>query len=176
VRRTGARCRALARRYDAVVEDDQPANEPGERRLARPPSDRYSSTASEPGEGSSVGSPARGMLFGDLVAVMGAAAITLAGGLVTITAGLLVVAAVVGWAVAVAVAYGAGASLRGRARAWISVLTALISVGLGQVGLWLLARGEGGVLPLIDYLGETFGILVPLQLAIAGLVAWLRSR
>ena len=55
-------------------------------------------------------------------------------------------------------------------------MTALIGVGLGQVGLWLLARGEGGVLPLVDYLGETFGILVPLQLAIAGLVAWWRSR
>jgi hypothetical protein len=158
------------------VDDDQPANEPGERRLARPPSDRYRPTVSEPAESSSVGSPARGILFGDMVGLLGAAAITLAGGLVTITAGLLVVAAVVGWAVAVAVAYGAGASLTGRTRTLISVLTALISVGLGQVGLWLLARGEGGVLPLIDYLGETFGILVPLQLAIAGLVAWVRSR
>jgi hypothetical protein len=160
--RTGGRG-ALARRYDSVVDDDQPANEPGERRLARPPSDRYRPTVSGSDESSSVG-------------LLGAAAITLAGGLVTITAGLLVVAAVVGWAVAVAVAYGAGASLTGRTRTLISVLTALISVGLGQVGLWLLARGEGGVLPLIDYLGETFGILVPLQLAIAGLVAWVRSR
>jgi hypothetical protein len=158
------------------VEDDRPANEPGERRLARPPSDRFRPTEPGPAEASSIGSPARGMLFGDVVALLGAVAITLAGGLVTITAGLLVVAAVVGWAVAVAVAYGAGASLRGRTRTWISVLTALISVGLGQVGLWLLARGEGGVLPLVDYLGETFGILVPLQLAVAGLVAWLRSR
>jgi hypothetical protein len=158
------------------VDEQRPANEPGERRLARPPSDRYRSTESEPAETSSVGSPARGMLFGDVVALVGAVAITLSGGLVTITAGLLVVAAVVGWAVAMAVAYGGGPSLLGRTRTLISVLTALISVGLGQVGLWLLARGEGGVLPLIDYLGETFGILVPLQLAIAGLVAWLRSR
>ena len=110
------------------------------------------------------------------MAVAGALAITLAVGLLRITAGLLVVAAVVGWAVAVAVAYGAGATVPGRTRAAISVLTALVSVGLGQVGLWLLARGEGGVLPLIDYLGEVFGILVPLQLAIAGLVAWWRSR
>jgi hypothetical protein len=159
-----------------VVDDDRPVNEPGERRLARPPSDRYRSTMAEPAETSSVGSPARGLLFGDVVALLGAAAITLAGGLVTITAGLLVLAAVVGWTVAVAVAYGAGASLPGRTRMLISVLMALISVGLGQIGLWLLARGEGGVLPPIDYLGETFGILVPLQLAIAGLVAWLRSR
>ena len=157
------------------MDDDRPVSEPGERRLARPPSDRYRATDPD-APAAAVGSPVRGILFGDVVALLGAAAITLAGGLVTITAGLLVVAAVVGWAVAVAVADGAGTSLRGSTRAWISALTAVIGVGLGQVGLWLLARSEGGVLPLIDYLGETFGILVPLQLAIGGLVAWWQSR
>jgi hypothetical protein len=158
------------------VTDDQSTNAPGERRLARPPSDRYRTSDPTPAEASRVSSPARGILFGDIVAFAGATVITFAGGLLTITAGLLVVAAVVGWAVAVAVAYGAGATIRRRTRLALSVVTALIGVGLGQVGLWLLARGEGGVLPLIDYLGETFGILVPLQLAIAALVAWWRSR
>jgi hypothetical protein len=158
------------------VTDDQSTNAPGERRLARPPSDRYRTPEAEPAKASSDGSLVRGVLFGDIVALAGAVAITVAGGLITITAGLLVVAAVLGWAVAVAVAYGAGATLRDRTRAAVSVLTALVGVGLGQVGLWLLARSEGGVLPLIDYLGETFGFLVPLQLAIAGLVAWWRSR
>ena len=121
-------------------------------------------------------SPARGVLYAGIAAVAGALAITVAGGLATITAGLLVVAGVVGWAVAVAMAYGAGPTLGRRARAAVSVATAAIGVGLGQVGLWLLALREGGVLPLFDYLGETFGILVPLQLAIAPLVAWWRSR
>jgi hypothetical protein len=158
------------------VTDDQSTKAPGERRLARPPSDRYRPAEPKPAEALPVGSLARGLLFGGLAAIAGALAITLAGGLVTITAGLLVVAAVVGWAVAVAVRYGAGPTLHGRARAAVSVVTAVISVALGQVGLWLLARGEGGVLPLIDYLGEVFGILVPLQLAIAGLTAWWRSR
>jgi hypothetical protein len=49
-------------------------------------------------------------------------------------------------------------------------------VALGQVGLWLLGREEGGVLPLLDYLAEVFGFLVPLQLGIAGLVAWWQTR
>jgi hypothetical protein len=53
---------------------------------------------------------------------------------------------------------------------------ALTGVALGQLGLWLLARQEGGVLSPLDYLAEVFGILVPLELAIAGLVAWWRSR
>jgi hypothetical protein len=130
----------------------------------------------ESAETSPAGSPLRGLAFGGIAALVGAAAITLAGGLATITAGLLVVAAVVGCAVALAVAYGARTTLRRRTRAAVSVGTALVGVGVGQIGLWLLARGEGGVLPLIEYLGEVFGILVPLQLAIAGLTAWWRSR
>ena len=72
---------------------------PGRRRLRRP------------------GRPARGMLLAGVVALAGAAAITIAGGLITITAGLLVVAGIIGWAVAVAVGYGAGPTLRGRTRA-----------------------------------------------------------
>jgi hypothetical protein len=158
------------------VTDDPSTNTPGERRLPRPPSDRYRAAEPETGEVAAAVSPMRGVLYAGIVAVGGALSITVAGGLATITAGLLVVAGVVGWAVAVAMAYGAGPTLSGRAGAAASVAMALIGVGLGQVGLWLLARGEGGVLPLIDYLGETFGILVPLQLAITGLVAWWRSR
>jgi hypothetical protein len=157
------------------VTDDPSTNTPGERRLARPPSDRYRAEPEAGGVGSAV-SPRRGILYAGIVAVGGALLITVAGELARITAGLLVVAGVVGWAVTVAIAYGAGPTLSGRAGRAVSVATAVIGVGLGQVGLWLFARGEGGVLPLIDYLGETFGILVPLQLAIAGLVAWWRSR
>jgi hypothetical protein len=159
------------------VTDDPSTNAPGERRLARPPSDRYRAEPQPvPGGVGPAFSPGRGIVYAGIVAVGGALLITVAGGLATITAGLLVIAGVVGWGVAVALAYGAGPTMRGRAGAAISVATAIIGVGLGQVGLWLLARQEGGVLPLIDYLGETFGILVPLQLAIAGLVAWWRSR
>jgi hypothetical protein len=161
------------------VTDDQSTKAPGERRLARPPSDRYRPSGPEQAETSPaapVGSPARGILYGGAAAVAGALAITVAVGLLTITAGLLVVAAVIGWAVAVAVAYGADATVRPRTRAALSALIALVGVGLGQVGLWLVSRREGGVLPIIDYLAEVFGILVPLQLAIAGLVAWWRSR
>jgi hypothetical protein len=157
------------------VSDEPPSGIPGERRLERPPSDRYRPTKTEP-ESAAVGSPARGVALGAVVAILGAVAITLTGGLLTITAGLVVVAAVVGWAVAVAGVSGGGASLARSRRVPIAVALAVAGIALGQVGLWLLARQEGGVLPLIDYLGETFGILVPLELAIAGLIAWWRTR
>jgi hypothetical protein len=157
------------------VSDEPRPGIPGERRLERPPSDRYRSVDPEP-EPAAVGSPARGVALGAVVAILGAVAITVTGGLLTITAGLLVVAGLIGWAVAVAVVSGGGAGLTRTRRAPIAATLAIAGAALGQVGLWLLARQEGGVLPLIDYLGETFGILVPLEIAIAALVAWWRAR
>jgi hypothetical protein len=102
--------------------------------------------------------------------------ITVAGGLLAIMPGLLVIAAVVGWATAIGVISGAGASVSRSTRVASSVVLAIAGVGLGQVGLWLLGREEGGVLSLIDYLNEVFGFLAPLELAIAAIVAWRRAR
>jgi hypothetical protein len=147
---------------------------PGERRLERPPSDRY--RAPEPSAEPAPEVPARGIAIAAVVAISGAIAIVLAGGIVTMTAGLVVIAGLVGWGTAVALrAGGAGRWSRGR-RAIAAAILALAGVGLGQVGLWLLARQEGGVLTLVDYLGEAFGILVPLELGIAAVTAWLASR
>ncbi len=153
--------------------EDPPSNVPGERRLPRPPSERYRAVE-EPA--APVRTRSRGITWGMATAILGAAAITVAGGLLAITAGLLVIAGVVGWAVAVAVVNGGGASLGGARRVGTAVTLAVTGVGLGQLGLWVLARQEGGVLPPLDYLAEVFGLLVPLELAIAGLVAWWRSR
>ena len=40
---------------------------------------------------------------------------------------------------------------------WSPSSLAVAAIALGQLGLWLFARIEGGVLPLVDYLGEVFG-------------------
>lgn len=96
----------------------------------------------------------------------GAAAITVLGGVVTMTAGLIVVAAATGWAV--------GAAMPGRTRAAVGL--ALVAVALGQLGLWSYARSEGGVLGPIDLLWQVYGGLVPLEFLAAAIFAWNGAR
>lgn len=87
--------------------------------------------------------------------------IAVLGGPLSVTLGLLGVAAVIGWAVG---------SLA-RPSLGLAVGIAVGSVALGLVGIWLFARFEGGVLGLPDYFAEVQGPLVFLELAAAGLIA-----
>lgn len=154
----------------AAMDDGRPGEAPGERRLARPPSERYVA----PAEGSAPdGADARaGVGLASLVAGAGAVVITIAGGLLSITAGLLVIAGALGWAIGVVLSRGTEVA----GPRWLAPGLAALGVALGQVGLWLVARQEGGTLDPIAYLGEAFGVLVPLQLAIAAVVAWWQAR
>ncbi len=169
---------------DAPRPPDRDAAPPegGERRLARPPSERYGSSAPAsaptPATPDAVdrGSPARGIAFGAVATIAGSAVIVALVAALTISAGLLVVAVAIGYAVGLATVAGAGATLSSSRRRAIAAVLAGLGVLLGQVGLWLFARTEGGVLPLIDYLGLTFGALVPLELLLAVGVAWWRAR
>jgi hypothetical protein len=154
----------------AAMDDGRPGEGPGERRLARPPSERYVA----PAEGSAADGATDGRAgrwLASLLAGAGAVVITIAGGLLSITAGLLVIAGALGWAIAV---LSRGTEVG--SRRWLAPALASSGVALGQVGLWLVARQEGGTLDPIAYLGETFGVLVPLQLAIAAVVAWWQAR
>jgi hypothetical protein len=153
------------------VDDEGPGGPPGERRLARPPSERYRTAEEAPG---TVLTSAQGVAIGALIAVLGGLAITFGGGLLAITAGLVVIAAAVGWGVATVLALGPS---RGSTQTTLtSIALAVGGVALGQLGLWLLARQEGGVLGVVDYLSETFGCLVPLQFLAAAGAAWWRGR
>ena len=162
---------------------------PGERRLARPPSERYGAPAPAGDDGAPAaaatsatpraGSTARGIAFGAIAALAGAVATTILGGVFAISAGLLVVAVTTGYAVGVGVVAGMGAASdpsRRTTRRWTAVGLATAAVVLGQVGLWLFARSEGGVLSVPDYLDRTFGPLVPLQAALAIVTAWWTTR
>jgi hypothetical protein len=95
---------------------------------------------------------------------------------VTLTGGLLAVAAVIGWATAWALRFGGGTTIDDRRRAALALGLAVAGIALGQLGLWLYGRTEGGVLPLIDYLGEVFGPLVVIEALIAGAIAWVVAR
>jgi hypothetical protein len=86
------------------------------------------------------------------------------------------VAGVTAWAVAAGLRVGAGPHLdRARLRRFALVLATLAVAG-GQLGLWLYARSEGGVLDPLAYLAETFGFLVPLEFLVAWIVAWATTR
>jgi hypothetical protein len=151
---------------------------PGYRRLARPPSDRYdadaSGTSSPPSDpGGSVG---RGIVLGILVGIGGAGVTTVVAGTFAVSAGLLVAAIALGWAIAAVVRLGATDHLDPGPRRFATIIITVAAIVLVQVGLWLFARAEGGVLSLPDHLAETYGILVPLQFGLGTLAAWWSTR
>ncbi len=152
---------------------------PGERRLAHPPSDRY--RADEAAAAAALPpprpvSPSRGLAYVVVVGLVGAVAITVLGGILTLTGGLLVAAALIGWGTAWALRLGAGTTIPAGRRGIVAAVAALVAVFAGQVGLWLYAGSEGGVLSFVDYLAQVFGPLVPVQAAIAMAVAWVVAR
>jgi hypothetical protein len=144
-----------------------PANVPGERRLAHPPSDRYKPAEEGKAPGVEVdGSPSHGFAFGLAAALAGGVAIVVLGGVMAVTAGLIVVAVVTGWAV--------GASLGRRRR--LAVVLTLIAITLSQFGLWGYGRSEGGVLGPLDFLWQVYGGLVLVELAAGTVAAWIATR
>ncbi len=134
--------------------------EPGERgrQLDRPPSDRYAAAVPASPTDAPVGSRAT---QGILAALIGTAVFTVLGGPLSVTFGLIGVAAVIGWAVGSTVRPSLG----------LAVGLAIGSIVLGLVGIWLVARLEGGVLSLPEYLAQVQGPLVGIEIAVAALVA-----
>jgi hypothetical protein len=142
--------------------------EPGERRagegrptLDRPPGDRYLASHPAPKD-PGVLDRARAPLT---VAIGGVLAFVVLGGVLAITAGLIVLAGLIGWLI--------GLLVRPPARA-AAVAVGVVAVGL--LGIWLFGRWEGGVLDPLEYLAEVQGFVVPLELLAAGGLAAAASR
>ena len=147
----------------------------GSRRLDRPPSDRF--RIDEPDEAPDpAGSIARAAIGADGVALAGAVLTVLLGGVLALSAGLLVLWASLGSLIGQVTRWMGGGALAPRVRIAVAVGSALLGVALGQLGLWLYADLEGGALPLLDYLAQTYGVLVPLQALLAAGFAWWSSR
>ncbi len=147
---------------------------PGERRLARPPSERYATPEPDPAD--APGSLGRAIAYGALASLAGVVVTILLGGVLALSAGLLVVWAATGDVVGMLTRVGGGTRVGPSTRIAVAIVLALIGVALGQLGLWWYAGTEGGVLPLLDYLAQAFGILVPLQAVLAAGFAWWGSR
>jgi hypothetical protein len=88
------------------------------------------------------------------------------GGPLAVSLGLVIVAFVIGRLV--------GLALRGRQAAAVTIST--VAILLGQLGIWLFARSEGGVLGLVDYLAQAFGWLVVAELLVGAAIAWWSAR
>jgi hypothetical protein len=148
-----------------VASPQQPGERPNRTRLDRPPGARFDQPAEGAGAAPAA-APARGLAWAATIAIVGAAAITALGGPLAISVGLLVVAFLIGRFV--------GLTLRTREAPAVTIT--LLGVLLGQLGIWLFARSEGGVLGLVDYLGQAFGWLVPAQLVVGAVLAWWTAR
>jgi hypothetical protein len=114
-----------------------------------------------------------------VVAIVGTLLLYALGALLSSSAGLVFVAgltgATVGLLLARAAAPGEGAApgLTRRQVMWTAVALTVVAVALGALGTWLHALAEGGALGPIDYLLETFGVIVPAEVAIGAIgAAW----
>jgi hypothetical protein len=180
--------RAGPRRYDAPMAGTEPgeqrrdqANQPA-RKLERPPGERYTRAQASAGTDAAAGGTASSAVAVPLVkalvaATIGAAILFALGALVAETAGLVFVAGLTGAAVGLLLARAAApgrgyapAVTRRQAR-WLSIAIACASVAVGALATWLHALGEGGALGLLDYLLDTFELLVPAELAVAAIAA-----
>lgn len=113
-----------------------------------------------------------------LAASIGAVVFVVLAGPFALGAGLVVVAAAIGRFVGLALAPLARVRA-GNLRLRVAVLAAGLAVGalvLGEIGTWLYARAEGGVLSLADYVASVHGPLAPLAVLAAAGVAWWSAR
>jgi hypothetical protein len=159
--------------------------DPPTRRLDRAPGERYAQagTAERGTAPTADEAPTRRRaLFVPLaraaiVATVGALVLYALGALLSSSAGLVFVAGLTGAAVGLllarAAAPGAGEEpgLTRRQVTWSALALTVAAVAIGAVGTWLHAIAEGGALGLVDYLLETFGILVPAELVIGAVAA-----
>src|SRR3954453_13422965 len=159
--------------------DPPPPGTPGQRRLDRAPGERYrggrppASTASAPAAGS--GSRRRGLVAATATAAVGAIVYALLGE-INLDPGLVIVAAVVGWAVALALIWGAGVAAPIPRQALIAAAIAGGAIVAGLLLAWAISRVEGGVLDPVGYTNERYGPLASPEIGVDAGLAWLRAR
>jgi len=157
---------------------DLPGERPPKRLLDQAPSERLGGSPPPAGAAGAAGaagegSPGRAVAFGLVAAAAGAIVHLAAATLLLWTGALLVVAVTIGIGVGLAVAIGAGRAMRLRTRRALALGLALGSIALAVGSSWALS---GMYLGPLDYLAQVYGLLVPLQLALAAAGAVAGSR
>jgi hypothetical protein len=149
------------------------------RRLDRAPSDRYGPDPGASGAAAAAlpgGSVTRVLLFAIPAAVFALAAYVAIAGPFAISEGLVIVGILAGSLFGRSVRAGAGTAVDSRRRVRIALTITGAWFVLAQVGTWQFALSEGGVLPILDYLAQTFGLVVPLVAIAATVAAWWNAR
>jgi hypothetical protein len=168
---------------------DEPGDRPptgAPRRLERPPSARYGPPVDGPHddeEGRDRAAQGRRSAVGPIVravfaTAVGSLAIVLVGGILAVTSGLLFISGVTGAATGLLLAeagVGDGTAAPALSRASVvrlAVVVVLVGFVAATLGLWLVARAEGGALGPVDLMLQVYGALVPAGAAIGALAAW----
>ena len=123
--------------------------------------------------GRATGGPGTAILLGLFAAVVGSAIHVALAILFLATGGLLVVAATLGFFVGAVVRYGAGSRVGTGARRSLGMVLAAAAVAVALVANWTLS---GAYLGPIDFLDQVYGLLVPLQFAMAAAGALAGTR
>jgi len=185
-------CDLGRRRYDGSMAGMEPGDRPPKdagrpaRHLDRAPGERYARhgaghVAAGAATDADRGEPRQALVVplvkAATVALVGAGLLYEIGALLSSNVGLVFVAGLTGAAIGLLLARAAapgGGDLPGLTRRqalWLAVGLTVAAVVLGAVGTWLHALGEGGALGPIDYLLETFGIIVPGELVVGSVAA-----
>ncbi len=122
------------------------------------------------------GSITRAVGFGLVAAAFSGAIFFVFAGPLSFTAGLVVIAIALGRVVGLSVRGGAGTAIDTDARVGISLALTFVGLAAGLTATWLWALGQGGDLPIQEFLAQTYGLLVPLELVAAAGVAWYSAR
>ena len=173
--------------YDQPVDEPPPPRfEPGEQRpepgtrLDRAPGERFEQPRGgrlgRRGAIDPSGSPARAVVSGSIAALIAVVVFVVFAGPLAFSAGLVIIAVFAGRTIGLVTRTAAGPAVTSDTRVVIALLITIGWFVLAQLAVWVFARFEGGVLAPLDYLAQTFGPLVPIQLIVAVLVAWWSAR
>ena len=158
---------------------------PAARRLDRPPADRYrgfdrrdsAESTGAPIEGpTGGGSVARSAAWTAPAAIVALIVYWVFAGPLAFSAGLVVVGIFAGRMIGLTAKAGGGTAVTSDQRVVVALVTTVGWFVAAQVATWIYARNEGGVLPILDYLLQTFGPVVPLVAIAAVLAAWWSAR
>jgi hypothetical protein len=92
------------------------------------------------------------------------------------SAGLVIIAIFAGRIIGQSAKAGGGRVITSDQSVVVALVVTLAWFVVAQFAVWIYARNEGGVLPIVEYLLDAFGPVVPLVAIASVLAAWWSAR